>query len=642
MTEGRCPSCGAPIAFKAGSALVQVCPYCSTVVARTGPALEARGKIGALVDTDSPLQLHAHGRYQDQGFTIVGHLQKDYGRGPWDEWYVEFDDGRTGWISESEGSFHVLFPAPGSPLSFALLEPGSQIEIDDGQGGSVELVVEEKGTARTVSAAGELPSDVEADAVSHYVDASAADGRLCTLDFGAGDKGAEVFLGARVPLEELGIAEGELRPRTKKAALVAARCTSCNAPLELRAPDRTKRVACPNCAALLDASSGKLSLLQHLEPPSHQPVIPLGKTGTLKGVEWTCIGFLVRSCEVDGVRYPWDEYLLFHRTRGFTWLMLSNGHWVFLEPIPAGAVSCVPLVNARYQKRNYRPFQSVTARTDYVLGEFYWEVEAGETAEATEYIAPPYSLNEDHTENETTWTHGEYLAPEVVKAAFGLSEVPVPEGVAPSQPNPSQAKINAAFKWALIWGGALVALFIFFLLWMPQAVVFDKMIDLPLGHVESGAPSAMYFSEPFEIPRTGNVLVEVSATPLSNSWVGIEGDLVNTDTGEVTSFYQELSYYSGVDADGAWSEGSTDASDYLSHVEAGRYTLRLVPTWDHQPSHYRVRLTSGVPRLLWVALGVGGLFAMALAMSVSAAGFEAKRWSESNLGGEDDIEWGDD
>ena len=57
MTQGQCPSCGAPVEFTAGSAQVVVCSYCQTVVAKKGANLEAHGRISAIVDTDSPLRL---------------------------------------------------------------------------------------------------------------------------------------------------------------------------------------------------------------------------------------------------------------------------------------------------------------------------------------------------------------------------------------------------------------------------------------------------------------------------------------------------------------------------------------------------------------------------------------------------------
>lgn len=631
MTEGKCPSCGAPIEFTAGTALVLVCPNCSTVVGRNGKALGARGKIGAIVPTDSPLQLHVHGRYDNKGYRVVGHVQKDHGAGPWDEWYVEFDDGERGWISESEGAFHLTFYR-GEETRFALsrMRPGARFQTKDGER-LRDFVVEEVGHARIVAAEGELPSDVDPTQDVRYVDATGQGGVFCTLDYGSEeDRQAEVFIGHQVELSRLGIPPDQLRPRVKKVALVQARCTECNGPLELRAPDRTRRVACPYCGALLDTTSGRLSFLEHLQKPDHEPFIPLGAKGTLDGTEWICIGFLVRSTEVEYQKYWWDEYLLYNRGRGFTWLMQSNGHWVFLKPLAAGDVYCVPNSSARHGNRNYRAFQSVTAVTEFVLGEFYWEVNAGERAHATEYISPPYSVNEDRTGNETSFTLGEYLAPEVVKRAFGLKELPPPHGIAPSQPNPAREKMASGFTWAAIYAAALLGLYMFFTIIAANKVVFDRRVDLPPG-VRGGSPEAMFFSEPFEIPRGGNVRVELMS-PVSNAWMGVQGDLVNEETNEITSFYTEASYYSGVDSDGSWSEGSREDTEYLSRVPSGRYTLRLTPYFNTSlAATYQLRMTADTPRFLWLFLGVLLLLIPPFFNLARSSSFETARWNESNL-----------
>jgi hypothetical protein len=314
---------------------------------------------------------------------------------------------------------------------------------------------------------------------------------------------------------------------------------------------------------------------------------------------------------VEGTRYPWEEYLLFHKARGFTWLMQSNGHWVYLKPIEAGDVSLVPGVAAHYEGRRYKAFQAVSAVTETVLGEFYWEVHSGEMAQAVEYVAPPYSVNEDATSNEVTYSHGEYLAPSVIQQAFKLKEpLPPPQGVAPSQPNPH--KSTPTWKWSAIWATTLA----------PDAV--------------AGQPSAIHFSEPFQIHKRGNVRADVSA-PVSNDWIGVQGDLVNQDTGEVTSFYQEISYYHGSDSDGSWTEGGTSETEYLSAVEPGNYVLRTTAAFGGglQPGgagrSFRVQLTSGTPRGSWfgcafVMLLIGPLFAF-----IRSSSFESTRWAESNL-----------
>ncbi len=628
MTQGNCPSCGAPVEFTAGTAQVVVCGYCQTVVARKGLNLEAHGKIGAIVDTDSPLQLNVEGRIGRDGYRLVGHLQKDHGAGPWDEWYVEFDDGRTGWLSESEGAFHLMV-ADGAELGLALddMPPGHRFSLRGHR-----LVVEERGHGRVVGAAGQLPNDVDPTAEGYYVDATGPKGVFVSLDYGTATADPEVYVGRKLKLEELGIPPDQLRPRVKKVSLQQARCTNCNGALSLRAPDQTKRVACPYCGALLDASQGKLAFLQLLEKPDHAPLIPLGARGKLDGADWVCIGFLVRSCTVEGVRYPWEEYLLFNRARGFTWLMNSNGHWVFLKPLDAGEVAVAPGVAAHLEGKRYRAFSSVTAVTEAVLGEFYWEVRAGEYAQAEEYVAPPHSVNVDSTDNEVTYTLGEYLEPERVREAFNLKEpLAGPYGIAPSQPNPNSSA--PTWKWTGIWAGALLAIFLLVNLLAARETVLVQ--DVTLGpNVMSGTPAAMHFSKPFEIRKKGNVRAELTSEA-PRGWVGVQGYLVNEATGETFNFYEEVSHYAGRDPD----EGNLKDEEFLSAVAPGRYVLRTMALFDG-PSEgrtYRVKLVSDTPRGSWFCCSFILLFIAPLLAFFRSSSFESARWAESNLGaGSDD------
>jgi predicted RNA-binding Zn-ribbon protein involved in translation (DUF1610 family) len=620
------------VEFTAGSALVVVCGHCQTVVARKGANLESHGRIGAIVSTDSPLRLGLEGRYEKVGYRLVGHLQKDHGAGPWDEWYVEFDDGRTAWLSESEGAFHLVLDAGSEPgLRLDSMRPGQRLHLRN-----KPFVVEEVGHGKVVAAEGQLPSDVDPTEDSYYVDATGPKGTFVTLDFGTREMAPEVFLGQRLKLEQLGIPLSELRPRVKKTQLQQARCTQCNGPLELRAPDQSRRVACPYCGALLDCSQGRLAFLQLLQKPDHPPLIPLGAKGTLKGTEWVCIGFMVRSCRVEGVRYPWEEYLLYNPKRGFTWLMNSNGHWVYLTPVDAGEAQVVPGVSAYHDGRRYKAFQVVTAVTEAVLGEFYWQVRAGDLAEATEYVSPPYALSVDATEEEVTYSHGEYLPPAQVQEAFRLKEpLPPPHGIAPNQPNPHGRAAQTAWLWAGLWGAVLLGAFLLLSIGAARERVLEASVTVP-PHAAPGTPSAMSFSEPFEIRARGNVRADVFA-PVDNSWLGVQGDLVNQDTGEVVSFYEEVSYYHGRDSDGSWSEGGTRGTTYLSQVVPGKYVLRTTATYDlptAAPRQYQVVLTSDTPRFLWFFVALVLLLVGPLVTFFRAASFESARWGESNLNSE--------
>jgi hypothetical protein len=309
--------------------------------------------------------------------------------------------------------------------------------------------------------------------------------------------------------------------------------------------------------------------------------------------------------------------------------MQSNGHWVYLKPIDAGDVSLVPMVAAHYEGRRYKAFQSVTAVTETVLGEFYWEVRAGEMAQAIEYVAPPYSVNEDATSNEVSFTHGEYLAPAVIQEAFKLKDpLPPPQGIAPSQPNPHTSK--SAWKWAGIWAAALLLIFMVVSAGAANENVLDMEVKLP-PNAASGQPSAMHFSDPFEIRKRGNIRANVSS-PVSNDWIGVQGDLVNQDTGEVTSFYQEISYYSGTDSEGSWTEGSRSETEYLSAVEPGKYVLRTAAAFPGAGARtFRVQLTSDTPRGTWLCCALVMLLLGPLFAFIRSSSFESTRWAESTL-----------
>jgi hypothetical protein len=109
MRVGNGPSCRAPVEFRPGACQIKVCEYWHTVVLRGEFNLESLGKVADLVDTQSPLKLRLAGRYSGNAFTIVGRIRKSHGPGTWDEWCPSFDDGRTAWLSESEGEWNLMF-----------------------------------------------------------------------------------------------------------------------------------------------------------------------------------------------------------------------------------------------------------------------------------------------------------------------------------------------------------------------------------------------------------------------------------------------------------------------------------------------------------------------------------------------------
>ena len=64
--------------------------------------------------------------------------------------------------------------------------------------------------------------------------------------------------------------------------------------------------------------------------------------------------------------------------------------------------------------------QQVRAKVDYVMGEFYWKVEIGETVEATEFAGPGGKLSRERTPTEVNYSFVTPVVPHEV-AAFGVA-----------------------------------------------------------------------------------------------------------------------------------------------------------------------------------------------------------------------------
>lgn len=671
-----CPSCGSPVEFKAGASVAVVCGHCKFVVVRSDRDVRTVGRVADLAQTDSPLYVGLTGNFRGIPFRIVGRQQLDHGRGPWDEWYCAFHDGRWGWLAEAQGRYYFTFAVapPQVPYDHAVL--GSLIDVN-GQ----PFTVAEKGTGTFVAFEGELPVVSTPGEYFGYVDLSGPDGTFGTLDYGQGSGHAPeaTYVGYVVPFQELGIPIDPAAARLAKMAGgaggpegTALRCPSCGGNLECKAPGATRRIACPYCNSLLDASSGPLRWLEVLQQQQTIPKIPIGAKGRLDRLlkeavatgqpapEWTVIGYMTRACMVDGVWYHWDEYLLYEQTRGFRFLTEQNGHWNVVVPVEVGAIQVGQVFDdvARWRGTEFKKFSHVHAVVTRVLGEFYWEVTVGEESIATDYIHPKKGLQlsreieGDGEREEVNWSVGHYVDGKQLFEEFGVQGAPPPAfGVAPNQPN--VAKESA--KWI-----GLMSLG-FFVLWIVtffvavgsarEKVVYEETVDLPLPQEEAvepadepGAkpekPEAAFFSEPFKVSIGSNVEAEIS-TELQNSflWVGIA--LINEKTQAVVEMEAEPSYYSGVTDGESWSEGSKKVKVSAGGVTPGTYVLRLQPVVDTPancavvgtqcPSSFKVKLKNDVPILWPGVLAILLFIAAPIVALVRMGAFETKRWAESNV-----------
>ena len=647
MTVG-CPTCGAEVEFRYDDSFVRVCGHCRSAVVRTDRGAETLGRFADLVPISSALQLFAEGRYGTTGFLLIGMAQLRHAAGGvWQEWYAKLDGGQWAWISEAQGRIYLTFERPDvAAPPIESLAPGTAVEL-----AGATFTVAERGTATYVSAQGEIPYRLVPSSTFQFVDLSDGRGGFATIDYGDGSDAPAVYLGYQVTPQGLGLSGGEAQPQLAKPATGARlACPNCNGSLELRAPDQTLRVACPYCNSLVSVEGGALAIIAK-QAKKPQLVIALGSKGTFADGELTVIGYVARSAYVDGSWWPFEEYLLYAPSVGFRWLVCSDGHWSYVQPVATGAVSVG--LDATYDGVTFQRFQTAQLRVDSVLGEFYWRVEAGEQVRAEDYIAPPAMLSIESSASEQNWSLSTYLTTQEVDKAFGQKlGLPPPMGVGPNQPsgtglNKVMALVTVAF-FAVGIGKCASA---------PAAEKLRQHFNVPMNAGKSTSPPVVDPTDPTATPADGsaaapaepagevtfsnkfqlqggkNILVDLSSD-VSNNWLYATLDLVNDDTGSVVSIDKTLEYYSGYDDEGSWSEGSTTASEVLGPVAAGTYVLRVEGQHGGVGSvDLGVVIHQGVFRWIWFWLFFGVLAIPFGIAGLQAWSFRKKRWQNSNVGG---------
>ncbi len=438
--RAACPNCGAPVEFRSVASAFAVCSFCKSTVVREGDALRKIGESAELFDDHSPLQLGAAGTYHGASFTLVGRLQYEYAEGTWNEWHALFDGGaggqKSGWLSEDNGRYVIAFEAPlaGDAPSATSLKAGAQVLVA-GQVWSVAAV----STAKLLAAQGELPYPPTLERGFVVADLRNTRGEVGTLDYrDAGDTAtARWSVGRSVAISELAMTGlAEAAEKTLKGRAVD--CPNCGASLEVKLAT-TQSIVCHQCHSVVDVSQGVGGELRHYaQVNGSEPLISLGTVGTLAlgtaALPWQVVGYAER-CEVpassEDEQSFWREYLLYHRTEGFAFIVDAQDGWSWTAPltgVPSGTGQIVT-----YEDAVYRKLYDYTGKVTYVLGEFYWQVTQTQRTFNTDYqgtgSAAAKRLNREQTgggrgdqvQQEVVWSGGETLSADAVMKAFGLA-----------------------------------------------------------------------------------------------------------------------------------------------------------------------------------------------------------------------------
>ncbi len=101
----NCPQCGAALENIVKYTKLIHCQYCDSLIVYEDENYKSAGKIAALSDEPSLLQLHKTFTYENITFTPIGQIRYTHDFGYWEEWFALDSKGEGFWVSVDEGDF---------------------------------------------------------------------------------------------------------------------------------------------------------------------------------------------------------------------------------------------------------------------------------------------------------------------------------------------------------------------------------------------------------------------------------------------------------------------------------------------------------------------------------------------------------
>lgn len=442
MQKVSCPSCGAPVEFKSHASVMAVCGYCKSTLFKDADSVRDMGKMSAVLEDYSPLQVGTSGSFGGQEFSVVGRIQLRYDAGLWNEWHVLYADGRTAWLSESGGQYTLTEEKEAR----AELPRFDKIRIGATYGilGMLCTAADVR-TAQCTGGEGELPFQVGAGWQARVADLRS--GRsFVTLDYSEGEA-PKLYAGQAVTLEQLkcqllrddDIVKDSAAKYTRKVEALA--CPSCGGSLNW-VPGVTRQIVCPSCRSQVDTTADVATVMAAGERMDRlKTALELGAKATISGRVYQVIGAMQRR---DDEGEEWTEYQLYSPRAGFLWLIETAEGWQ-----RAKVQDEWPVWNrsetVKLGSLTFRKLYEYEATVVSAVGAFNWQVRAGDTAQVTEFEAGKNRLAAEQTVDELSWSWSTPVGSDQMRAWFGIA---VPD--AALAPKADIMKVTEYFLYGIV------------------------------------------------------------------------------------------------------------------------------------------------------------------------------------------------
>lgn len=406
--------------------------------------------------------------------------------------------------------------------------------------------------------------------------------------------------------------------------MAAIKCPSCKALLEPDETIGTETIVCTNCRSLIGIAKDRTQLLGHLSTDPTQTSLDsplkIGTIGFVRGKHLRVTGIIKRS---DGA-YDWHEIALADDTNAVTWIWVDRGHFSVCVCEGKNCVSVDGTRDYKFQSQTLRLYDRAKANVVAAAGQFPFTVDIDRNSEFMDYIAPPYCASHE----DGMWWVFEYVPTSEIETAFGIS-CNKPDGVGINQPSRYQQGRFAAGMVTIISILVLMVIHVALGSRSSENALIDGTVDL---HDPQNTPPESFGPFTLDMPKSA-LEIEVSS-PLDNAWTDLTLALVDQATTKTYWTSQGVEFYSGIDSDGPWTQGSRYQTALIRSIPAGRYMLLAhgeTGTWNNgqppQSAAVRIYLRSAPISNFLLALGLiittGAIYVGLMYR------YEAKRWSDS-------------
>ncbi len=408
------------------------------------------------------------------------------------------------------------------------------------------------------------------------------------------------------------------------AAPRAINCTTCGAGQTIPGGGRIATHVCPYCGSALDAHDDFKVLARYTDLKRPDTPLTLGDTGQIRGVAFTVIGIAGWVEEWGSSRWTWTDHQIFSPTHGYGWLTREyGGRWTFtrklrqyprhwLKPTAVERAESRPHLWLGNERLAY--FETSTARIDYLEGAFNWQPRIGDTTTVITLLGGDrmislsgFGKRDEHEVEETR------LLSAAERESFGLDPT-----AGDNCPHP----LTIAGQW--VHHQFVVATCVVFI---GLSGLVGAVTNGVGGHVLVDTGRLKVTDLPaeftFDAPDYARLIKAQVYTDVSNGWAYFDIGLENDEGDLILEGGREVSFYTGYDSDGRWSEGSTRGSLTFEVPGPDSYTLSIeMPEFgsgtgglDRTNSVFEARITAH--RFSWRPFGAtAAIFAALLGLTL--------------------------